>query len=671
MNLFSRKHSLVLFLSLLLVICLQTVFAGDETWREVTPAELQAKTPKVEADADAEAIFWEIRIDDSASDELSMKHYVRVKIFTERGREKYSKFDIPYVKGEKKIKDIAARVIKPDGSIIEITPKDIFERDIITANKVKVKAKSFAVPNIEPGVIVEYRYKEVIEDAGANGMSLEFQKDIPVQTLSYYYKPYNKQEPEAKSYNLTDTRFIKNEKGYYLAERVNVPAFKEEPRMPPANNVRPWMQLQGVSLNITGVSAYSISFSIKDPSNMNQYWGSVAGEKVKLVQFITKADKDIKKAATEITAGAASDEDKLRKLYEFCQTQIKNISFEPSATEDEKQKVSKIKGLSDVLKNKLGNSAYVDMLFGSMASSLGFDVRVAFSGNRSRMFFDPRMTNEAFIHPAAIAVAVGNDYKFYNPGVKFLPYGMLMWYEEDVWALVVGEKQHGWVKTPMTGIEKSVSKRSGKFKLTDDGTLEGDVRIEYNGQAALTGRFDIFEESPEKREESLKEEIKQRISTAEVSAVSIENITDISKPLVYQYKVRVPNYAQKTGKRIFLQPGFFEYGENPVFSSSTRKYEIYFRYPWSEVDDVEISLPAGYVLDNAEKPAEVADPKRITRLKIDIGVDKEQTFMKYSRQFHFGGGGIILFPVTAYEPLKGLFDEFHKNDSHTITLRQK
>src|SRR5688500_17013751 len=139
MNLSPKKHSFVLFLSFLLLVNLQSVFAQDKEWREVSPADLQAKTPKVEADADAEAIFWEVRIDDSSSEELSMKHYVRVKIFTERGREKFSKFDIPFTKGIK-IKDIAARVIKADGSIVELTPKDIFEREIIRANKVKIKA---------------------------------------------------------------------------------------------------------------------------------------------------------------------------------------------------------------------------------------------------------------------------------------------------------------------------------------------------------------------------------------------------------------------------------------------------------------------------------------------------------------------------------------------------
>ena len=71
------------------------VLAGDD-WRPVTPEELASKTPVVEKDADAEAIFWEVRIDDSHPAELSLKNYIRIKIFTDRGRESQSKIDLPY-----------------------------------------------------------------------------------------------------------------------------------------------------------------------------------------------------------------------------------------------------------------------------------------------------------------------------------------------------------------------------------------------------------------------------------------------------------------------------------------------------------------------------------------------------------------------------------------------
>ncbi len=101
----------------------------------------------------------------------------------------------------------------------------------------------------------------------------------------------------------------------------------------------------------------------------------------------------------------------------------------------------------------------------------------------------------------------------------FMPYGSLHWSDEDVWALLVNEKGYVWVKTPMTDYSKSLAKRTGRFKLTEDGTLEGDVRIEYSGQLGVNYKMGNYNDSPNKREEDLKEEITKRLSTAELSNI--------------------------------------------------------------------------------------------------------------------------------------------------------
>ena len=664
----ARLAPVLLFL--LFLIAVPPSMAQDKDWRPITPAELQMKTGQVEPDADAEAIFWDTRIDDSSEENLSRQYYVRVKIFTERGREKYSKFDIPYAKGIK-IRDLTARVIKADGSIVEIKKDDVLDREIVKANGLKVRSKSFAVPNIEPGVIVEYKYKETIEDAGAMGLRLQFQQDIPVQKLSYYYKPYSGKQPSTQSYNFTDAKFEKDKGGFYLATRSNVPAFHDEPQMPPDDMVRPWMLLTGSRLSITDESMFSISYTVKDPSNVVAYWGAVGSQYAKLAALMNKPNGDIKALAEQLTAGAQTDDDKLRKLYEYCQTQIANRSFDTSITDEQRKKLPEIRTMGDVLKYKSASDSSIDMFFGALAHSLGYDARVGLVGNRSKMFFDPKMTNESLVHLGIIGVQVGDKWKFFNPGMKFLPYGMLMWYEEDTWALLVGEKRFNWETTSFTPYERSEAKRTGKFKLTEDGTLEGDVTIEYTGQPAVVYREDSYDDSASKREESFIAEVKARLKTADVSDVKIENVTDPAKPLIKHYKVKVSNYAQKTGKRLFLQPGFFEYGVPALFSGSARKYDVFFHYPWSENDSVEIALPAGYDLDNADAPAAISDPQDIGALRIKIMFNKTTNILTYERKFHFGGGGNTLFKAGSYQPVKNLFDTFQQSDSHTITLKQK
>lgn len=655
MNLSLNKPILALFLSFLFIFSFQTILAGDNDWRQVSPAEIQMKTPKVEADADAEAIFWEVRVDDGSSEDLIMTNYVRVKIFTERGREKFSKIDIPYVKGIK-IKDIAARVIKADGSIVEIAKTDVFDREIVKANDVKVKAKSFAMPNIEPGVIVEYQYKEVRQYSSADDMRMIFQRDIPIQNSSYFFKPAA--ATKYLTFNMADNKFIKDKNGFYRATVENVPALKEEPYMPPENEIKSWLLLY---------------YTRYLKSDSNDFWSRLGGNIVYLydVKDTLKPDKSLKTAATEIAGGVSEPDEQIAKIYQFCKTKVKNITFDTAITDEEKDKIKLNKSTTDTYKKLQGRQNEVNELFASLTSALGFETRLAFGGDRSEKFFDPSQAHESFVHFAAVAVKVNGRWKYYDPGDPFSIYGMLPWFEEGTSVLLLGYKDYMTTETPLSGFDKSVAYRTGKFKLTEDGTLEGTVKIEYTGQLGYIYKLNNYADSPAKQEETLKEAIKAKMSVAEVSGVSIENVNNSEKPFVYQYKVRVPNYAQKTGKRLFLQPGFFEYGANPLFSSATRKYDIFFRYPWSESDDIEIELPKGFDLDNADTPSAAGDSGKITSLDINMGFNRQTGILTYNRRFYFGGGGNILFPATAYKPIKDMFDGFHKSDTHTITLKQK
>jgi hypothetical protein len=650
----SRKFFVLLPVFCLLFLFSQTVSAQE--WRPVTPQELALKAPVVEPDADAEAIFWEVRVDDNAtSEDLVMKHYVRVKIFNERGREKYSKIDIPYVKGMK-IKDIMARVIKPDGTTVELNKNDVFDREIAKADNVKVKAKSFAVPNIEPGVIVEYRYQEIQRSSWANNMRMFFQHDIPIQNITYYFRPAS--NVKYLTFNMSDNKFIKDKNGFYRATMENVPAIKEEPQMPPADEVRSWLLIYYWN-------------DLKDTNA--DFWSKAGGviASVFEIKDTLKPGKDLKTAATEITAGATTPDEQLAKLYEFCKKRVKNITYDTTLTDEQKEEIKPSKSASDTYKKLQGTEGDINELFASLATSLGFEARLAFSGDRSQKFFNPRQAHVSFIHFSSVAVKVNGSWKYYDPGDAFVPNGMLAWNEENTSVLLLGYKDYITTEIPLSGTDKTFAKRTAKLKLLEDGTLEGTVKIEQTGQIAYSLRSDYYKKSANEREELLKNDVKKRISTADISEVSIENLMDAEKPLVFQYKIRVPNYAQKTGKRMFFQPGFFEYGTNPVFSTATRKYSIYFHYPWSEQDNIQIEYPKTFNLDSADSPGELGDPQRIGLLNIDIKADVNNAMLFYDRKFHFGGNGKILFQPATYEPLKGLFDAFHKADTHTITLRQK
>jgi hypothetical protein len=160
------KHRCFFFLLFLLSY---TLLAAD--WKPVDPADLALKAPRVDPGADAEALFWEMWIADAAANNeypyTTYTHYLRMKIFTDRGVKRYGTIDIEY-RGKEHITDI------------HVLEKRKHE---------KVRAVSFAMPGITPGSIIEYRWRESDQDALANYVPLFAYRDIPVESLTFHIKP--------------------------------------------------------------------------------------------------------------------------------------------------------------------------------------------------------------------------------------------------------------------------------------------------------------------------------------------------------------------------------------------------------------------------------------------------------------------------------------------------
>lgn len=78
--------------------------------------------------------------------------------------------------------------------------------------------------------------------------------------------------------------FEQEREGYNAMTMTNVPAFKEEPDMPPENTVQPWLMVY-------------YSGNDKEPE---QFWKDQGKEQQRILKENAKANGDIKKAAAEV-----------------------------------------------------------------------------------------------------------------------------------------------------------------------------------------------------------------------------------------------------------------------------------------------------------------------------------------------------------------------------------
>lgn len=657
------SHRLIALPLLPVLVCLilaaAPTLAGSDEWKPVDPAHLALKAPMVEKDADAEVLLWEVNVEKKLEAAV-LAHYLRIKIFSERGRDSHSKVELLFLNGSK-IKDVAGRTIKPDGTIIDLRPEAILDQMLARAGKLKIQAKTFTLPGVEPGAIIEYRWIE--EQKSSYYLRLYFQRDIPIQVVKYYIKSPGSQSNRLsmKLFNMEKRRSEENRKGFHNLTMRDVPAFRTEPYMPPENELRSWVLIHYTN-------AYSALGS----------WSNFGSYMYESIKPLIKVNDEVRKAAVEAIGDATAPEQKLERLFAFCRSRIRNLTDDASGlSADELAKLKTNKSPADTLRRAAGSDFDINLLFAGLATAAGFDARLALTADRSDIFFDRNLVIPLFLTGDGIAIQVGDDWRFFDPGSPHIPYGMLRWQEEGSDALIADPLDARFVRTPLSPPEKSQSRRKAALRLSEDGTLEGKVNIEMTGHIGAEMREAYDQYSDKEREKMVRESLTKQISTAEVSGIEIRNLTDSTKPLIFSYEVRVPGYAQRTGKRLFLQPALFQYGVKPLFSASERRHGVYFRHPWSEEDSVTIALPDGFELDNAEAPApfKVADT---SQYDVQLWFDKPRRSLIYQRSFFFGSNGNLLFPGRGsdvkveeiYPKLKRVFDVIHARDNHTITLKQ-
>jgi len=661
MALTSRRCLLVL----LLAAYRAPAQAINVAWEPITDAERQMSAPTVEKGAGAEAIFWNVHVMDELQGHRDFQrvlyHYVRLKVFDEKGKEKVSTIDIE--SGAKvSIVSVAARTIKPDGSIVEMKSNAVYERDLVRAGGKKVRVTSFALPAVEPGAIVEYRYKEIRNDPHVLYARLQLQREYPVHKVTYYVKPLPAEYSEGYRMGVwpfnckpSPLKLELNEYSSFTLE--NVPEFHDEPYMLGEPNVRPWALL------------YYRSDMKRDP---DKYWDSIGRKVYGNLKQALKANDDIKRAAAEAVGGASAPEEKVSALIRYLRKNTRGL-YDPGVTDAERDKLlakmpkDRERTAAEVLKSGLGTADERNLLFAAMASSVGLEARPVLLPDRTDIVFSPKMADEYFLDNVDMAVKIGDDWKFYDVSAH-LPPGMLGWSEEGLPALLSDPKKPIFLTSPVAPPEGSLTRRTARMTLSDDGTLEGDIEESFSGHAAVEKRKKLEGESEARQQEAYKEIVTGVFTQAEVSSVAVQNADNSAEPLAVKYHIKVPGYGTRTAKRILLQPLFFQRGATPKFTAAERRYQIVFPYAWKEHDEVSIAFPPSFVLDKGENPGKL-DFGKTGWYELKMGIRNKHELV-ITRELVFGQEGLLNFQREAYPQVKNAFDAIHGTDSVALTLRQ-
>lgn len=621
-----------LLLAAALLMPAVAVSAIPDEWPPVTPEELALK--QVPGFPGEHALILHREVDAGEKSSHS-RHYSRLKILTEEGR-KYADVEIPY--WGSKVEDVRARTIRPDGSVVNFTGQ-IYDKTVLQAKGLRISVKSFTLPEVQPGSIIEYQYR--VKQQTGTAPVWEVQDQLFTRRATYSWKPSGDRLPRWVSYPDQIHPVVEGKVFHLRLE--SIPPFPQEDFMPPPGMIK---------------------------ARIEFYYAPPAGDWFLISRFLSEAvdrfagkAKKLEGLVGEIAPASDPPDQRLRKLYARAQ-QIRNVNYEPSGGETEKLKANG--SAEDVLKRGYGTGYDINLLLLALVRAAGYNAHQILVTTRDRRLFNQHVLSMDQLNAWLIEARAGGKLYYLDPGTRFCPFGLVPWNQTAAGGIRVSGESGVFVETPQPVSSDAVVERSGLLELDAEGALGGNIEVAFRGQEALDRRMSARKLDEAGRRKSMEAEVKGWfLSGASVTVDRITGWEGSQEPLSVVLTVRIPDFASVTGRRLLLPATLFRGGYRDLFSSSSRVHPIYFPYPYREQDRIQVRLPEGYRIENVPLPHQ----SQSVFGKYELTVRAESAgVLTLERRFVLDG---YYIRRDSYAALREFYAEMRKSDEQQLVFQSR
>lgn len=618
----------------------------------ISPEELKMTSEPLAPGALAIILYRQVDRDDNGKTSHE-DNYIRIKILTEEGR-KYGNVEIQFTKEREQVAAIRGRTVKPDGSEVPFDGK-VFEKSLLKGRGVRYLAKTFTLPDVEVGSIVEYRWTYDLSEKYIFDSHWILSQDMFTKTARFSLKPYK------NSYVPWTLRWVwqglpgglQPKEGPDHVVRMDVsnfPGFQTEDFMPPANELKARVDF-----------IYQQDLLETDP---DKFWKNFDKKRNGQLESFVGKHKAMEEAVAQIVSPNDSPDVKLRKIYDRVQ-QIRNKSYELRKTEQEEKrdKEKPAENVEDVWKRGYGDGVQLTWVFLGLVRAAGFEAYGCWVSDRRQYFFSPKTMQTGKLDANVVLVKLNGKDLYFDPGAEFTPFGLLTWSETGVTGLKLDKDGGSWIQTTLPASSESRMERKANLKLSDNGDLEGKLTVTYTGLEAMYQRLDVRHEDEVARKKFLEDRLKRQVPAAvELELVNQPDWSGSETPLVAEFDVKIPGWASNAGKRVVLAAGVFTGVEKHVFEHTNRVHPIYFEYPFEKEDDVTIELPPGWQVSSVP-PAQAKDAHVVGyNIKVENGKDALHLTRKLTVDF-------LMLDAKYYGALRSFFEVVRTGDEEQIVLQ--
>lgn len=601
-------------------------------------------------------------------------HYERIKVLTEEGK-KYANVELGYVTttgyyddpgNDKTLDSIVGRTIHPDGTIIPFTGKP-YLKVVEKGKDVKFQEKVFTLPDVEVGSILEYRYATRISDNVFESPDWYIQGDLFVRSAHYAWYPTQHELQDSKGRAITHiswfpilppgvqlqhreiptSTFGADPQQVYEVTVKDVPPVEHEEFMPPTSSF-----------------SYRVLFNFQPYVSREDYWKSEGKEWSKRVNSFANPNNELRSATEAITAGATTQDQKLRKIYAAVMV-LENTDYtrNHNEREDKANGLGHVDHASDVLKHERGNSTQLTELFVGMARAAGMKADLMLVPDRSQeVFTDYWLSFRQFDDVIAIVNVDGKE-MYFDPGSRYCAYGHLAWEHTFIRGLRQKGDETAFEPTPGDQYNYNHLSRVANLQMDIHGELSGKIDLTFSGAAALRWRQVALRGDAESLQHGLRTSLEHMLpKSVEVKDVSVANLDDYEQPLKVSYTIG-GTAGTWAGKRLILPADLFLANTVATFPHEKRDIAVYFHYPQLVQDALRINFPPGLSVEAAPSPA------KFTFEKLGLyamTVTPAPTNFTTRRDFAYN---TVMFLPTEYPTLRTFYSQFEANDRQSVVIK--
>ncbi len=621
-----------LFAVLLSAHALWAVENQAQDWLPLTAEERNLKDNPARPGDHAMILYRE-----STTDEPKKNYYeyYRIKVFSDEGK-RWADIRIPYWKGSYKVERIQARTVQPDGTVVPFTG-EIHDLVMAKYKSVRLLAKTFTLPDVRVGSIIEYRYTLHFEWPGPPSWGL--QEELFTRRALFRYKPsdsiglswYGRLHGDKKPQQAGD---------WWELELLGVPGFISEDFTPPENELKPYIKFYR-----TGKSA-------------DWFWRDY-GERWRLsIDNFIGERKAIRRLAEQVTPPGDPPEARLRKLYARAQQVRSYTQFK----ESERDRLKENSNVEQMLERGYGTGLDINLLLVALARAAGFEATLVWVAARDRAWFHKELLEESQLNAHVVWVKAGGKEYYLDPATPYCPFGLLTWEQSAAGGIRLDKDTTPFINTPQPALADAVIQRRATMKISPEGDLDGELRVSFLGHEALRRRLQAIDEDEAGRRKDLEDEIKLLFpASASVELSKVTGWEDTGQPLEAFFRVRLPGFATPTGRRLMLTSGLLQTENASILKHARRQHPVYFSYPYRREDEFVLELPAGYDLESLPPPRTLAEPYG----KYEMSHFKEPGKLRIHRTFAMEG---YFFQLDWYANLRNFFEQIRSNDEQQAVL---